>query len=143
MRVGIVSYWFNRGQAVVSRRIRAALDAAGFTTCVLARPTKGSFVRSGFIDRSGPWAQRGITAASRYEIPEVEYLEWAADNMLDLVLAIAAQGRTVCIVEHNLHVVTELADYAYFMELGRITAEGTVDELTSSPRLAAAYFGTV
>ena len=86
MRVGIVSYWFNRGQAVVSRRIRAALDAAGFTTCVLARPTKGSFVRSGFIDRSGPWAQRGITAASRYEIPEVEYLEWAADNMLDLVL---------------------------------------------------------
>ena len=65
------------------------------------------------------------------------------DNMLDLVLAIAAQGRTVCIVEHNLHVVTELADYAYFMELGRITAEGTVDELTSSPRLAAAYFGTV
>lgn len=86
MRVGIVSYWFNRGQAVVSRRIRAALDAAGFTTCVLARPTKGSFVRSGFIDRSGPWAQQGITAASRYEIPEVEYLEWAADNMLDLVL---------------------------------------------------------
>jgi branched-chain amino acid transport system permease protein len=65
------------------------------------------------------------------------------DNMLDLVLAIAAKGRTVAIVEHNLRVVTELADHAYFMELGRITAEGTVDELTSSPRLAAAYFGTV
>ena len=65
------------------------------------------------------------------------------DNMLDLVLAIAAQGRTVAIVEHNLKVVTELADHAYFMELGRITAEGTIDDLTNSPRLAAAYFGTV
>lgn len=65
------------------------------------------------------------------------------DNMLDLVLAIAAQGRTVAIVEHNLRVVTELADHAYFMELGRITAEGTIDDLTNSPRLAAAYFGTV
>jgi len=64
------------------------------------------------------------------------------DSMLDLVLAISEQGRTVCIVEHNLRVVTQLADHAYFMELGRITAEGTVDELTSSPRLAQAYFGT-
>ena len=27
--------------------------------------------------------------------------------------------------------------------LGRITAEGTIDDLTNSPRLAAAYFGTV
>ena len=64
------------------------------------------------------------------------------DNMLDLVISVAAQGRTVAIVEHNLKVVTELADHAYFMELGRITAEGTIDDLTNSPRLAAAYFGT-
>jgi len=86
MRVGIVSYWFNRGQAVVSRRIRATLDAAGFKTFVLARPTKERFVRAKFIDRSGVWAQHRVTAASRYEIPEVEYLAWAADNVLDVIL---------------------------------------------------------
>jgi hypothetical protein len=28
------------------------------------------------------------------------------------------------------------------MELGRITAQGTIDELTGSQRLAEAYFGT-
>ena len=55
----------------------------------------------------------------------------------------AARGRTICIVEHNLHVVGRLADHVYFMELGRITAEGTIDELTGSERLAEAYFGTV
>jgi branched-chain amino acid transport system permease protein len=64
------------------------------------------------------------------------------DTMLDLVDAVKRQGRTVCIVEHNLHVVGRLADHTYFMELGRITAEGTIAELTSSERLAEAYFGT-
>jgi branched-chain amino acid transport system permease protein len=64
------------------------------------------------------------------------------DTILDLIEALREQGRTVCIVEHNLHVVGRLADHTYFMELGAITAQGTIDELTSSPRLAEAYFGT-
>jgi branched-chain amino acid transport system permease protein len=64
------------------------------------------------------------------------------DALLDLVLQVKQQGRTVCIVEHNLHVVERLADHTYFMELGVITAQGTIDELTRSPRLAEAYFGT-
>ena len=41
------------------------------------------------------------------------------DTMLDLIEAVRDQGRTVCIVEHNLHVVGRLADHTYFMELGR------------------------
>jgi branched-chain amino acid transport system permease protein len=64
------------------------------------------------------------------------------DAMLELVAEVKQQGRTICIVEHNLHVVGQLADHTYFMELGRITAEGMIDELTSSERLAGAYFGT-
>ena len=67
--------------------------------------------------------------------------QWV-DTMLGLIEALREQGRTICIVEHNLHVVGRLADHTYFMEVGRITAEGTIEELTSSPRLADAYFGT-
>jgi branched-chain amino acid transport system permease protein len=63
------------------------------------------------------------------------------DTMLSLIDAVRAEGRTVCLVEHNLDVVRELADHAYFMELGEITASGTIAELTSSARLAEAYFG--
>jgi branched-chain amino acid transport system permease protein len=63
------------------------------------------------------------------------------DVMLGIIDAVRAQGRTVCLVEHNLEVVRQLADHAYFMELGAITAEGTVEELTSSARLTEAYFG--
>ena len=67
--------------------------------------------------------------------------QWV-DAMLDLVEELREQGRTICIVEHNLAVVGRLADHTYFMELGRITAQGTIHELTESPRLAEAYFGT-
>jgi branched-chain amino acid transport system permease protein len=51
------------------------------------------------------------------------------------------EGRTVCIVEHNLDVVRRLADHVYFMEVGTVTAEGSIDDLTSDPRLAEVYFG--
>lgn len=63
------------------------------------------------------------------------------EMMLGLVEAVRDQGRTVCIVEHNLHVVERLADHTYFMDLGRITAQGSIEELTNSPELAEAYFG--
>jgi len=68
--------------------------------------------------------------------------QWV-DAMLELVERIRDEGRTVCIVEHNLHVVGRLADHTYFMQLGSITDEGTLDELTRSERLSEAYFGTV
>ena len=64
------------------------------------------------------------------------------DTMLELIEQVRDQGRTVCVVEHNLHVVGRLADHTYFMELGQITAEGTIAELTNDRRLAEVYFGT-
>lgn len=67
--------------------------------------------------------------------------QWV-DVMLSLIDDIRKEGRTVCIVEHNLHVVDRLADHTYFMELGKITAQGNFAELTSDKRLAEAYFGT-
>jgi branched-chain amino acid transport system permease protein len=67
--------------------------------------------------------------------------QWV-DTLLAMVESVRDQGRTICIVEHNLAVVGRLADHTYFMELGSITAEGTMHELTSSARLAEAYFGT-
>jgi branched-chain amino acid transport system permease protein len=64
------------------------------------------------------------------------------DTMLGLIESLRSRGRTICIVEHNLHVVGRLADHVYFMDLGRLSAEGTIEELTGSAQLAEAYFGT-
>jgi len=67
--------------------------------------------------------------------------QWV-EVMLGLIEQLRDKGRTICIVEHNLHVVGRLADHTYFMELGRITAQGSFEELTGEKRLAGAWAGT-
>ena len=86
MRIGIVSYWFNRGQGVVARQLRSALERLGHETFVLARPTRETNIRPSWVDREGVWAQPGVTAASGYEIPWDDYAAWAEANSPDLVL---------------------------------------------------------
>jgi len=84
MRIGICAYWFNRGQGVVARQIRTILDELGHETFVLARPTRESNIRSGFVDRTDVWDQPGVTEASNYEIPTQEYLDWARERDLEI-----------------------------------------------------------
>jgi glycosyltransferase involved in cell wall biosynthesis len=86
MRVGICAYWFNRGQGVVARQVRSALDSLGHETFVLARPTRAKNIRPSFVDRSGVWDQPGITEASAYRIPAGELLAWGSEKRLDVAL---------------------------------------------------------
>ena len=84
MRVGISSWWFNRGQAVVGRQLRTAFEDLGHETFVLARPTRGGNIRPAFIDRTGVWNQPGVTAASDFLIPGDEMLDWARDTGIEV-----------------------------------------------------------
>src|SRR5215210_4562017 len=86
VRLGIVCLWFNRGQAVVGRQLRSALDSLGHETFVLARPTRKGNIRPSFVDDEGVWDQPGVTRASAYEIPAEEMLSWGAANELDVAL---------------------------------------------------------
>ena len=85
MRIGICAYWFNRGQGIVARQLRSALDSLGHETFVLARPTRAANIRPSFVDRSGVWNQPRITEASAYRIPAAELVGWARENALELV----------------------------------------------------------
>jgi glycosyltransferase involved in cell wall biosynthesis len=85
MRIGICSWWFNRGQAVVARYLRSALDDLGHDTVVLARPSRDVSVRPSFIDRTGVWDQPGVTEASSYEIPVQEYEDWVEATSPEIV----------------------------------------------------------
>ena len=81
-------------------------------------------------DVVGPAYEALITSA-----PASFYALMAVERLKEL-------GRTICVVEHSLHVVEKLADHVVFMEEGRVTAEGTIEELTSQQRLVEVYFGT-
>ena len=86
MRVGVSSYWFNRGQAVVGRHLRSGLDELGHETFVLARPSKDSAAKPALIERGDVWNQPGVTEASHYSIPVEEMVAWARQNELEAVL---------------------------------------------------------
>ncbi len=84
MRVGICAFWFNRGQGVVARQLRSALDELGHETHVLGRPTKESFPMPQEAREDDVWAQQGVTAASDFFIPQDELVGWAAERELDV-----------------------------------------------------------
>lgn len=86
MRVGICAFWFNRGQGVVARQLRSALDELGHETFVLGRPTKESFPMPQEARADDVWAQDGVTPASSFFIPEDEYLGWAAETGIEACL---------------------------------------------------------
>ncbi len=51
------------------------------------------------------------------------------------------QGMALLIVEQNVHVALQNAGYAYVLQLGRITVEGTAGELRGNREVVASYLG--
>ena len=85
MRVGVVSKWFNRGQPVVGRQLRSALDQLGHETYVLARPKKERGPRPGALDREDVWDQPRVTEASSFDVPLAEYERWVEEHGIEVV----------------------------------------------------------
>jgi branched-chain amino acid transport system ATP-binding protein len=52
-----------------------------------------------------------------------------------------AQGRTILLVEQNVHHALDIADRAYVMETGRITLEGPAAVLRHDPKVEQSYLG--
>ena len=86
MRIGVVTKWFNRGQPVVGRHTRSALDALGHETFVLARPKKERGPQPGALSRDDVWDQPGVSEASAYDIPLAEYTEWIEREGIEAIL---------------------------------------------------------
>jgi ABC-type branched-subunit amino acid transport system permease subunit/ABC-type branched-subunit amino acid transport system ATPase component len=74
-----------------------------------------------------------------------EPLSGLAPNALEAIFPVlrrlAASGKTICIIEHNLDVIRGLCDTAVFLDEGRKLAEDVPERLIADPALAARYFG--
>ena len=63
------------------------------------------------------------------------------DRFVNLVRDQLQHGITICIIEHNLHIVKGISDRIAFHDQGRLLAEGDPQSILSDPALAAIYFG--
>lgn len=86
MRIGLVTKWFNRGQPVVARQLRSALDELGHETFILARPKKERGPMKGRLQRDGVWDQPDVDEAASYEITAEEYDSWVERRGIQAIL---------------------------------------------------------
>jgi branched-chain amino acid transport system ATP-binding protein len=63
------------------------------------------------------------------------------DHVTDLIARMAA-GRTVVMVEHNMRVVSRIAQRISVLRRGEIIAEGTYEEVSRDPQVIEAYLGS-
>lgn len=62
------------------------------------------------------------------------------DRTIALVKQVSA-GRTVVLVDHNMHVVGSLADRVTVLQQGAVLAEGSYDQMRADQRVVTAYLG--
>ncbi len=62
-------------------------------------------------------------------------------EVFDIIRAINAKGMTVLLVEQNAHAALKVAHFAYVLETGVVTLEGTGEDLIADERVRAAYLG--
>jgi branched-chain amino acid transport system ATP-binding protein len=138
------SAWFWQPGGAAARKAREAaaeeaLARTGLTVLAEARAIDLAYAERKFLSMARILAARadiwlldepasGLDLSSRRRFGE-------------LLKEARRQGVAICLIEHNLDVVTELADRIAFLDQGQVLAEGDPQTILRDPKLAAIYFG--
>ena len=131
-------------------------NGAGKTTCfnLLTKfliPTSGQILFNGIdITNEEPpqIARRGVIRSFQISavFPHLTVLEnvrVALQKQLGTsLIARVAQGRTILMVEHNMKVVSTIANTITVLQRGAVLAEGSYNEVSNNPQVMQAYMGT-
>lgn len=87
---------------------------------------------------------RGLMSAPRLLLldePSLGLAPTVIEQLFSIIVAIARSGVAVCLVEQDVQLSLEVADYAYMLENGAIVLEGPARELLSSDSIKTSYLG--
>jgi ABC-type branched-subunit amino acid transport system ATPase component len=62
-------------------------------------------------------------------------------RIVPMVRRLVDHGKTVLLIEHNMELISELADQVVFLHQGRVLASGPPAEIMRDPALTEIYFG--
>ena len=65
----------------------------------------------------------------------------ALDKVRQVLATITSQGRTVCLIEHNMALVRDVADWGIFLEEGALVASDEISALLDDERMRRRYLG--
>lgn len=63
------------------------------------------------------------------------------ETLVEHIVGLRRQGKTIVIVEHNMNVAMNLSEHVCVMDQGRVLVEGSPEEVREDPRVIEAYFG--
>ncbi len=63
------------------------------------------------------------------------------ERIFETIASLKARGRTILLVEQNVHHALDVADRVYVLETGRVTLEGPAEVLRRDPKVEQAYLG--
>jgi branched-chain amino acid transport system ATP-binding protein len=65
----------------------------------------------------------------------------AIPGLIDLVVRLKREGMTIVIIEHNMRVISQLADRLMFLDNGRTIVTGAPAEVVGHPTVQSLYLG--
>jgi branched-chain amino acid transport system ATP-binding protein len=63
------------------------------------------------------------------------------EAIFKVIRQLKQEGKTILLVEQSVHQALDAADRAYVLETGRITLEGSAEELKHNPQVEQSYLG--
>ena len=87
---------------------------------------------------------RGLMASPRLILldePSLGLAPLLVRQIFDIIVALRRAGRTILLVEQMAKLALRVADRAYILEQGRVSMQGTAQELLSHPDVARGYLG--
>jgi branched-chain amino acid transport system ATP-binding protein len=134
--------WQRGGRAQArARRDKAAalLDAVGLADQREVRAVDLGYAEQKFLSLARVMAMEATVWLLDEPASGLDPASYA--RFLALVRGRVADGITVCLIEHNLDIVYEIADRIAFLDQGTVLADGEPRGILADPRLAAIYFG--
>lgn len=120
-------------------RVEEALERTGLSALANARAVDLSYAETKFLSLA-----RIIATGARIWLldePSSGLDLNSRAHFVRIVRDAVASGVTVCLIEHNLDIITELADRIAFLDQGKKLAEGEPQTILRDPALIAIYFG--